>query len=191
MGNHPLFMKTFSIRLVTTHTPDRLGLLRHATSQLNEHDFLSGYVQELGSQMLTLMMLENGVGLSAQQVGSYLRIITVAFDPFILCNPVIVKHSGTQLTEEGCLSFPGQFYKINRAQRVEVEFQDANGMAGVIDAQGFEAVVLQHEIDHLNGILFFDRLAEQIGLEEAKKILPSQCIPWSLADSFVLNSNQV
>ena len=117
-------------------------------------------------------MVENqGIGLAAPQVGISEKVIVVATDLngeriLELINPKITKKSKEkEIGEEGCLSFPGIYLKINRAKKVEVEGLDINGKKIKLKAEGLLARVFQHEIDHLSGILFFHRLSI---LEKAK-----------------------
>ena len=114
--------------------------------------------------MAQTMIKNRGVGLAAPQIGVSKRIIVVQNGPkegriFTLVNPKIKKASReNQVVEEGCLSFPGIFLKIKRAKEIEIEGKDIKGREIKIRARGFLAQVFQHEIDHLDGILFFNRL---------------------------------
>lgn len=135
-------------------------ILRQATYRLALTDFTSKFVERLASEMLTLMMIENGVGLAAPQIGVRNRMIVVAFDPFVLINPRITDKSGTQIEREGCLSFPGEFYDVTRFDEIVVEFQDLTSGYAQRTFEKFESVVIQHEVDHLNGILFIDRIGQ-------------------------------
>jgi len=121
-------------------------------------------VRKLMVDMAQTIERNQGVGLSAPQVGVAKRIIVVEADfrgqrILGLVNPKIIKRGkGTETDEEGCLSFPGIFLKIKRAKEVEVEGLDINGKKIRIKAKGLLARVFQHEIDHLDGTLFIDRL---------------------------------
>lgn len=109
------------------------------------------------------------VGIAAPQIGAMTRIAIVdtSRNPkhpagqglLALVNPQIVAQSGEQFFREGCLSLPDYTANIRRAQFITVEALDLDGQARRIDAEGFEAVVLQHEIDHLDGLLFLDRVS--------------------------------
>ena len=109
------------------------------------------------------------VGIAAPQIGRLIRaaIVDVSRNPkypsghgfLSLINPQIVSHRGEQFFREGCLSLPDYTANIRRWQFITVQALDLNGAPLHIDAEGFEAVVLQHEIDHLDGILFLDRVA--------------------------------
>ena len=121
--------------------------------------------------MFETMAQSNGIGLAAPQVGKNIRVIIVDTQqkkakPFALINPEIVHTEGEQLYEEGCLSCPGLSGNVKRAARVTVLGLDENGDDIKIEAEKLLAVVLQHEIDHLDGILFLDRLDEK----ESKKV---------------------
>lgn len=115
-------------------------------------------------RMIETMEKRDGVGLAAPQVGISKRIIVVGgFDngrSLALINPRIIKKSKEKETEEeGCLSFPGIFLKIKRSKETEVEAQNIEGEKIRFKIKGLLARVLLHEIDHLNGILFFNRLS--------------------------------
>jgi len=121
--------------------------------------------------MFETMNQSNGIGLAAPQVGKNIRVIIVDIQqqkpkPFALINPEIVHAEGEELYEEGCLSCPGLSGIVKRAAKVTVLGLDENGDNIKIDADKLLAVVLQHEIDHLDGILFIDRLNE----EETQKV---------------------
>lgn len=109
------------------------------------------------------------VGIAAPQIGGGRRaaIVDVSRNPkyppghglLVLINPAIVAHSGEQFFREGCLSIPDYTANIRRCQSITVEALAPDGTAVRLDAEGFEAVVLQHEIDHLDGLLFLDRVS--------------------------------
>jgi peptide deformylase len=111
------------------------------------------------------------VGIAAPQIGELVRIVTVdasrnpKYDApnglLVLVNPVIVLREGEMFFREGCMSVPDYTANIRRSDHVVVEACDACRQKLTIDARGFEAVVLQHEIDHLDGILFLDRVANK------------------------------
>ena len=118
--------------------------------------------RRLVSDMLETMRDAPGVGLAAPQVGVLERIFVweVEEEHGAIVNPVIVESSSQILEEEeGCLSLPGLYYPVERAERVVVTGQDLEGAAIKIEAEGLLARVCQHEIDHLDGVLFIDRLA--------------------------------
>ena len=112
-----------------------------------------------------------GVGIAATQIGLMRRLVVIDERRFrepppaaalrIWLNPRIVAASGRTTAREGCLSIPGFLGETQRRKRVEVEALDGSGMPVRIDARGFAAIVAQHEIDHLDGILFLDRLVDR------------------------------
>ena len=121
-----------------------------------------------GDDLLETLRAANGAGLAAPQVGVLKRMF--AYDippdpdtgehPFgVLVNPVITRWEGEQEGEEGCLSFPGLYYACKRAMAVTVAAQDVRGQAVQLDGEGLLARCIQHEIDHLDGVLFIDRLS--------------------------------
>ena len=129
-------------------------------------------IRSLGFEMIETMTENEGIGLAAPQVGELKRIIAVhpikersleektLRSPQIFINPKIVKKSKeTLIDEEGCLSFPGLFLKIKRAREVEIEALNEGGEKIRVQAEGLPARVIQHEIDHLDGILFIDKLS--------------------------------
>lgn len=121
-------------------------------------------LKELVKDMDETMHAQNGVGLSAVQVGILKRVIVIdtVYDgktpSIVIVNPEIVKQKGEQEVEEGCLSFPNQFAKVIRPKEVVVKGFDENGKKIEIKGKDLLAQCLCHEIDHLNGILFIDRM---------------------------------
>jgi len=123
-------------------------------------------VRSLIPAMFAAMYKAPGIGLAAPQIGSLLRVIVidVAPDkipaPFALVNPEVIAKSAEMATrEEGCLSLPDQYAEVTRPARVKVRYQDEQGIKREIEAEGLLAACLQHEIDHLNGVLFVDYLS--------------------------------
>ena len=135
--------------------------LRKRSEEVNEID---DSLQELISDMFSAMEEERGIGLAAPQVGVAKRVIVISvedrkFSRLALINPVIVHLSGeTDVTEEGCLSLPGVNADVERSIEAVVRGTTKNGRLVEISAKGLLARALQHEIDHLDGILFIDRL---------------------------------
>lgn len=127
-------------------------------------DKVTPEIKKLATDMAETMAKERGIGLAAPQVGVLKRLIVVQPDPqvpeiFALINPVISKKSRTKIKkEEGCLSFPNIFLMISRHKKIEIQAIDLNGEEIKIEAEGVAAQVIQHEMDHLDGILFFSRL---------------------------------
>ena len=111
--------------------------------------------------MVRIMKKANGIGLAAPQVGISQRLIVIAPDgikPTALINPKIVVSEGEQVCQEGCLSIPGLYGDVKRALYVEVEAMDRRGRELVFELEGLPARVVQHEIDHLDGVLFIDKV---------------------------------
>ena len=132
---------------------------------------ITGISRKLIDDMFETMRDSNGIGLAAPQVGINQRIIIVDIQddkikPFALIHPEIISSEGEVLYEEGCLSCPGLTGIVKRNSTVTVVGHDENGNSIQIEAEQLLAVVLQHEIDHLDGILFIDRL----DVKEQKKI---------------------
>lgn len=119
-------------------------------------------IKRLLDGMKKAMYQANGVGLAAPQVGVSKRIVVVDVGEGVweLINPEIVFREGEEVGVEGCLSIPGVAGEVNRAASVRVRALNRNGQQQVISAQGLGARALQHEIDHLDGILFIDRAAK-------------------------------
>lgn len=119
-------------------------------------------IKELVKDMLETMYKNNGVGLAAPQVGILKRVVVIdLYDnngPIVLINPEIIKEKGEQEVEEGCLSFPNQFAKIIRPTEVTVKALDEDGKEIKIKAKELLAQAISHEVDHLEGILFVDKI---------------------------------
>ena len=113
--------------------------------------------------MRDTMYKAEGVGLAAPQIGILRRfcIIDVGDGILELINPVITEKSGSQIDREGCLSVPDRFEEVERPMYVTVRAQDRNGNNFTIKAEGFKARALCHEIDHLDGVLYIDRLKKR------------------------------
>lgn len=122
---------------------------------------LSKKTQQFIDGMLRIMKQANGVGLAAPQVGVLQKIIVIApegMKPTVFVNPVIVKAEGEVIGQEGCLSVPGLYGDVKRAEYVEVEAMDRRGREYAFELEGMPARVVQHEIDHLTGVLFIDKV---------------------------------
>ncbi len=119
-------------------------------------------IRELLDDMVETLHAYNGVGLAAPQVGILKRVVVIdLYDdkgPIKLVNPKIVKQKGEQEVEEGCLSFPNQFAKIIRPAEVIIEALNENGKKIKIKGEGLLAQALSHELDHLDGVLFVDKI---------------------------------
>ena len=122
-------------------------------------------VRQLADDMLETMYAAKGVGLAASQVDVHRRLLVLDVSetrdqPLVLINPEIVAAEGRGPGEEGCLSLPGIYDKLERALRIKVRALDRNGVPFELEADGMLAVCIQHEMDHLEGKLFVDYLSE-------------------------------
>ena len=119
-------------------------------------------IQILIDDMIETLHKYNGYGLAAPQIGILKRLVVIdlydGHDVLVLINPVIIKTKGEQTVEEGCLSFPNQFAKVKRTMEVTVEALDRNGNKIKVIGKELLAQALSHEIDHLNGELFIDKI---------------------------------
>lgn len=122
-------------------------------------------IKKIVNDMFETMVFAGGMGLSANQVGLDMRVTVIRekrpdgeFDDYILVNPEITGKKGEQTGEEGCLSFPGLFVEVKRYGEVKVKAMNGEGIPVQISAEGLLARALQHEIDHLDGITFVERL---------------------------------
>jgi peptide deformylase len=123
-------------------------------------------IRDLIPRMYASMYAAPGIGLAAPQVGQSLRLVVIDLtpddkhEPRTLINPEIVAQSVEMaVREEGCLSLPGQYADVARPARVKVRYQDETGARQEVEAEGLLAACLQHEIDHLDGVLFVDHLS--------------------------------
>ena len=131
-------------------------------------DSVTDEIRTLMDDMLETMYHAPGIGLAAIQVGVAKRVIVIDLsrndekkNPLYFVNPEIISNSNNKVAyEEGCLSVPGQFAEIDRPQKCKVKFLDYNGNEQTLEAEGLLATCLQHEIDHLEGILFIDYLSK-------------------------------
>ncbi len=123
-------------------------------------------LKKLAEDMLETMYAAPGIGLAAPQVGESIRLMVVDVregeepqNPYIFFNPEIVEKKGSYIDEEGCLSFPGIYANVPRFEEIEVSALNENGEEFQIKADGMLARCIQHELDHLNGVLFIDKLS--------------------------------
>lgn len=141
-------------------------VLRNKTTRI-EH--IDPSLDRLIGDMVETMHAAPGVGLAANQIGAPLQIAVIDLSAreneeqrhplIVIINPEILSLDGSVFEEEGCLSIPDYSEKVKRAARVKVRAQDRSGKPFEIEAEGLLAKALQHEIDHLNGLLFVDRLS--------------------------------
>ena len=125
--------------------------------------------------MLETMYQAPGIGLAATQVNDPRRVVVIDVsekhdDPLSLVNPEIIERDGEEVSEEGCLSVPGIYEKVIRADRIKVRAQNTKGETFEIEAEGILAVCIQHELDHLDGKLFIDYLSNLKRQRIRKKI---------------------
>lgn len=134
-------------------------ILKKKSREIEE---ITDKIQVLTDDMIETMHKYNGVGLAAVQVGVLKRVIVIdLYDdkgPITMINPVITKTKGEQEVEEGCLSFPNEFAKVVRPAEVWAEYTDRNGKKIKIKAKELLAQAICHEVDHLNGEVFIDKI---------------------------------
>lgn len=132
-------------------------------------------VRKITEDMLETMYDAPGIGLAATQVNIHKRIIVVDVsedqkDPLVLINPEITETQGEETMDEGCLSVPGIYETVTRADWIKVRALDAKGKSFELEADGLKAVCIQHEIDHLDGKLFVDYLSNMKRQRIRKKL---------------------
>jgi peptide deformylase len=131
-------------------------------------------IRTLAKQMLQTMYSEDGIGLAAPQVGIHKQLIVIDCKPddpenppMVLINPTITRFGGKACAvQEGCLSIPNVFLDVTRPEEIEVSFKDENGRPHKIKAGGLLARVIQHEMDHLNGVMFVDRVDNTLAMNQ-------------------------
>ncbi|MDR0921710.1 MAG: peptide deformylase [Lactobacillales bacterium] len=149
---------------VVIHPNDLLRAKTEFVTEINQE------ILDLLDNMQETMSAQDGVGIAAPQVGSSLRLAVVQVVPedeaFYLINPVITKKEGSDIFVEGCLSIPHVFGTVERADKIVVEFYDREGTHLAMEAYGYFARAIQHEVDHLDGILFIDKMIDEIKEED-------------------------
>jgi peptide deformylase len=139
--------------------------LRKPAKALTVEDLALKKTQQLIDDMIPTMFESNGVGIAAPQVGKSLRVIVIGLEkdqPMVVVNPEITFFSKkTQVLNEGCLSVPNISGPVRRAEKVRIKALDRQGKKIKMKATGMLARVFQHEIDHLNGVLFIDRVEDK------------------------------
>ena len=128
-------------------------------------DTVDDELRRLIGDMFETMYDAPGIGLAATQVDVHQRLLVADVspdksDPHVLINPEIIEKDGVTVTDEGCLSVPGYYEEVERAEHIRVRFLDRDGEAREMEAEGLLAVCIQHEMDHLDGKLFVDYLSE-------------------------------
>jgi peptide deformylase len=172
------------LEIYTVDSPEQLKILRSRSRKVQK---VTPKLAAFAEQMLETMRNANGVGLAAPQVGVLQRLFVVELpedkendlprETYILFNPEIVKNSGEQIGYEGCLSIPGFVGEVARPETVTVKGLDERGQPVRYKAEGYLARAFQHEIDHLDGVLYTDKLTDpatfrpvEAGQEEAAEM---------------------
>jgi len=146
---------------------------------------LDDELRSLIDDMFETMYTAPGIGLAATQVDVHKRLLVADIsseknDPHVLINPEILEQDGAAVTEEGCLSVPGYFEEVERAEQIRVRYLDRDGKQVEREVEGLLGVCIQHEIDHLNGKLFVDYLSEakrqriRKRLEKDRRLQPAE-----------------
>lgn len=142
------------LNIITNPNP----ILRKKSQQVA--DLNSPEIQQLIPEMVETMLTADGVGLAAPQIGKNIRLVTIHFEgeTYVMVNPLIVQKSFfKEWGEEGCLSVPGVAGQVKRPRAIKLHFVDENGKRRTLSAKKMLARIIQHEIDHLDGILFIDK----------------------------------
>jgi peptide deformylase len=156
------YIARMAVREIITLPDRRLRLVSEPVKDIN------GEIRALAEDMFESMYAAPGIGLAAIQVGVPIRLVTLDLakkdepkNPLVLVNPEVLWRSDEMATyEEGCLSIPEYYEEIERPAQVKVKYRDLEGNTHEIDAKGLLATCLQHEVDHLNGVLFIDYISK-------------------------------
>jgi len=138
------------------------GVLRRVAKEVSD---ITDEIRRLARDMAETMCAARGVGLAANQIGQPIRVVTIETGsekesvPLVILNPVIVALEGEDALEEGCLSIPGFYETVKRAKEAVVKGVTIDGKEFTVECSGLLARAIQHELDHLNGILFVDHLS--------------------------------
>jgi peptide deformylase len=170
MSNHIIVMA----QLKVLHFPD--PKLRTQAKPVKQVDKT---IRKLVADMFETMYAAPGIGLAATQINVHQQIIVIDLSkeqnqPLCLINPKILSKEGSQCTEEGCLSVPGIFEEIKRAERITVQALNEKGESFTLTTEGILAVCIQHEMDHLKGKLFVDYLSSLKRQRIRKKLAKQQ-----------------
>jgi peptide deformylase len=147
-----------TVRTVLTFPDERLRTVAAAVEDVNEE------IQTLVDDMFDTMKDEKGIGLAASQIDVHKRVVVMDVseeqdEPRVFINPEIIKVEGSTISEEGCLSVPNNYAKVERAEKVTVKALDRDGKPFELEAEGLLAICIQHELDHLKGKLLVDYLS--------------------------------
>lgn len=147
-----------AVRTVLTFPDERLRTVATPVEEVNEE------IRTLVDDMFDTMKDEKGIGLAASQIDVHLRVVVMDVsdeqdEPRVFINPEITKMDGTTISEEGCLSVPNNYAKVERAEKVTVKALDRDGKPFELEADGLLAICIQHELDHLKGKLLVDYLS--------------------------------
>ena len=143
---------------VLSFPDERLRTVAKPVAEVNDE------IKQLVEDMFETMREENGIGLAATQVDHHVRVVVMDVSeeqntPRVFINPEITEKDGVTISEEGCLSVPGNYAKVERAESIKVKALDKDGQPFELDADGLLAICIQHELDHLQGKLFVDYLS--------------------------------
>ena len=143
---------------VLSFPDERLRTVAKPVEEVNDE------IKQLVSDMFETMKDENGIGLAATQVNRHVQVVVMDVsedknEPRVFINPEITRKDGSTISEEGCLSVPGNYAKVERAEAITVKALNEEGEAFELDAEGLLAICIQHELDHLKGKLFIDYLS--------------------------------
>ena len=169
-------MKEKNLKILTIENKKEEKFLRQKTSDFDFEKFSKKKIRELADNMRKEMLKAKGVGLSANQIGLDFKFFVVGLSDknsatkfFYVFNPRIEKVSKEKIIlVEGCLSVPDIFGEVERPEKVIISSHDKNGRKIKIEAKGLLARIFQHEIDHLNGVLFIDKAKNLFNLEDEK-----------------------
>lgn len=154
---------------VLQYPDERLRTIAQPVTQFDSQ------LQTIIDDMFETMYEQHGVGLAATQVNIHQRLIAIDVsdarnEPLCVINPEIIHRQGIQFESEGCLSFPGVFDKVERAAKITLKAQDKQGQFFELTTDGLLSICIQHEMDHLEGVLFIDHLSN-LKKERARKKL--------------------
>jgi len=143
---------------VLSFPDERLRTVAKPVEEVNDE------IKQLVSDMFETMKDENGIGLAATQVNRHVQVVVMDVseeqnEPRVFINPVITHKDGSTISEEGCLSVPGNYAKVERAEAITVKALNEKGETFELEADGLLAICVQHELDHLKGKLFIDYLS--------------------------------